>query len=204
MWRLPFAQYMQGSPTYELSKFLCHILTPLTGKSKYHIKNITDWVNIAKSLRWENDEEIVSFDVVSLFTSIPTELAIEIAKGRLNNDSTRNSRTGLSPDDICDMLAFCLNSTQFQFRGKYYKQSQGTAMASPVSVVVANMVMEHTEQKAISPLHVEPKIYFQFVDDTIAAIKKRLIDQFHNHLNAQHIVIYNSRLKDITLKQDWI
>ena len=134
----------------------------------------------------ENDEEIVSFDVVSLFTSIPTELAIEIAKGRLNNDSTLNSRTGLSPDDICDMLAFCLNSTQFQFRGKYYKQSQGTAMGSPVSVVVANMVMEHIEQKAISPLHVEPKIYFRFVDDTIDAIKKRLIDQFHNHLNAQH------------------
>ena len=52
--------------------------------------------------------------------------------------------------------------------------------------MVANMVMEYIEDKPISTFNVKPKVYFRFVDDTIAIMKKMLIDQFHNHLNAQH------------------
>ncbi len=48
------------------------------------------------------------------------------------------------------------------------------------------MVMEYIEDKAISTFSVKPRVYFRFVDDTIAIMKKMLIDQFHNHLNAQH------------------
>ena len=39
-----------------------------------------------------------------------------------------------------------LTSTHFQYNGKYYKQLHGTAMGSPVSVVVAEIVMQHMEE----------------------------------------------------------
>ena len=41
-----------------------------------------------------------------------------------------------------DLLHLCLTSTYFQYNGKHYKQLHGTAMGSPVSVVVAEIVME--------------------------------------------------------------
>ena len=48
-------------------------------------------------------------------------------------------------DDICD-LSLCLDATYLAFEGKIYQQVHGTVMGSPVSVVVANLVMEDIEQ----------------------------------------------------------
>ena len=46
-------------------------------------------------------------------------------------------------------LNLCLTSTYFQYSGKHYKQLHGTAMGSPVSVVVAEIVMQNVEEKAL-------------------------------------------------------
>ena len=116
-------------------------------------------MDTAKTIQIMNDEELVSFDVVSLFTSIPTDVAVQVARERLMGDTRLSERTLLSPDDICELLSFCLSSTQFQFRERYYEQIHGTAMGSPVSVVVDNLVMEDLENKALRSSDVKPKIY---------------------------------------------
>ena len=48
-----------------------------------------------------------------------------------------------------DLLHLCLTSTYFQFNGKHYKQLHGTAMGSPVSVVVAEIVMQNIEEQTL-------------------------------------------------------
>ena len=72
-----------GSPTSNLSKDLERILSELTGKSDHHVRNSRDFAKFITSITINNEEQMVSFDVVSLFTKIPTELAVEIAKSRL-------------------------------------------------------------------------------------------------------------------------
>ena len=49
-----------------------------------------------------------------------------------------------------DLLNLCLTSIYFQYYEKHYKQLHGTAMGSPVSVVVAEIVMQHVEQRALA------------------------------------------------------
>ena len=49
-----------------------------------------------------------------------------------------------------DLLNLCLTSTYFQYNGKHYRQLQGTAMASPVSVVIAEIVMQNIEEQALA------------------------------------------------------
>ena len=93
---------------------------------------------------------MVSFDVVSLFTCVPTDLAVQVARRRLEKDQTLLERTDLSVDDIMDLLTLCLNATFLQFRGKVYQQVHGTALGSPVSVVIANLVMEDVEKRALT------------------------------------------------------
>ena len=56
----------------------------------------------------------------------------------------------LPTEDIMDLLNLCLTSTYFQYNGKHYKQLHGTAMGSPVSVVVAEIVMQHVEERALA------------------------------------------------------
>ena len=88
---------------------------------------------------------MVSFDVVSLFTNMSTELAIQVAEHYLRNDSELEIRTLLPVEEIISLLELCLNATYLQFRGSYYQQIHGTAMGSPVSIVVAANLVGRTE-----------------------------------------------------------
>ena len=90
----------------------------------------------------KSDELLVSFDVVSLFTNVPTDLAIDVARRRLSVDDTLDDRTCLGVDDIISLLELFLSATFLSFRGMFYQQCFGTAMGSPVSVTIANLVME--------------------------------------------------------------
>jgi len=56
-----------GSPTYELSKYLANILSPLQN-NEYTVKNSASFVEKIRTLSVDPDEILVSFDVVSLFT----------------------------------------------------------------------------------------------------------------------------------------
>ena len=178
-----------GSPTYQLSKYLVTILSPLVGNTEYHLRNSREWTDIAHQLTLDADEELVSFDVVSLFTSIPTDIAVSAALRRLQQDINLSGRTNLLPNEITSLLTFCLNSTEFCYNGNYYRQIHGTAMGSPVSVVVANLVMEEIECRALATFNASPRIYKRYVDDSICVINREKIHEFHQHLNQQDVNI---------------
>ena len=65
-------------------------------------------------------------------------------------------RTSLPVEDIVDLLSFYLNTTYFVFEGTYYQQVFGTAMGSPVSAFIANLVMEDVEQRVLASAPVSP------------------------------------------------
>ncbi len=57
-------------------------------------------------------------------------------------------------------------------------------MGSPVSVTVANLVMEDIEDKGISTYPSPPPFWKRFVDDIITALPKVSVQPFLNHLNS--------------------
>ena len=85
-----------------------------------------------------------------------------------------------------DLLNLCLTSTYFQYNGKHYKQLHGTAMGSPVSVVVAEIVMQNIEESALSTCRQTIPLWLRYVDDTFTAVRHDEIDAFHHHLNEQN------------------
>ena len=145
-----------SSPTYQLSKHLARILAPLVGNTSHNVRNSQDFAKLISSQALDDDETLVSFDVVSLFTKVPTQLAIQVAHQRLLDDTSLTSRTSLTTDEITTLLEFCLNATYFAFRNSLYQQVHGTAMGSPVSVVVADLVMEDVESRAIATFPPHP------------------------------------------------
>ena len=134
------------SPTYMLSKHLAQILRPLMNNTDLTVKNSVEFCEQMKNVRPKEDDELLSFDVVSLFTFIPVDLAIQVATDVLSNDETLQDRSTIPVDDIVDLLDFCLSTTNFKYNNIYYQQIFGTAMGSPVSAVMANLVMENLEK----------------------------------------------------------
>ena len=69
-----------------------------------------------------------------------------------------------------DLLNLCLTSTYFRYNGKHYKELHGTAMGSPVSVVVAEIVMQNIEESALSTFQQTITLWLYYVDNTFTAV----------------------------------
>ena len=104
------------------------------------------------------DEELRSYDVSALFTSVPVDKALEVVREKLEEDLTLSERTPLAPDDIVKLLGLCLKCTYFLFQGEYYLQIHGAAMGSPVSPIVCNLYMEYFEQRALATAEHPPRL----------------------------------------------
>ena len=92
-----------------------------------------------------------------------------------------------------DLLNLCLTSTYYKYNGKHYKQLHGTAMGSPVSVVVAEIVMQSIEEQALATYKQTVPLWLRYVDDTFTAVPKDEIDTLHEYFNRQNADIQFTR-----------
>ena len=72
---------------------------------------------------------------------------------------------------------------QFAYNSIYYQQVFGTAMGSPVSVVIDNMVVEDVEQRALATSPVKPFFWKRYVNDVISAVSGNEAERLLSHLN---------------------
>ncbi|GJQ69892.1 hypothetical protein Trydic_g22435 [Trypoxylus dichotomus] len=86
----------RNSPCHSLAKFLLDIIAPLSGNTQFAITNTKHFINQIKEITIDEHDKLVSFDVTSLFTNVPTEAALAIVKNRLFRDTTLDERTSLS------------------------------------------------------------------------------------------------------------
>ena len=70
------------------------------------------------------------------------------------------------------------------FKHDAIQQIFGSAMGSPISPVIADLVMEEIEVTAIATAPHPPTWWFRYVDDSHTCLKKHQVDEFHQHLNS--------------------
>ena len=73
---------------------------------------------------------------------------------------------------------------QFAYNGTHYQQVFGTAMGSPISAVIANMVMDDVEQGAFATSPVKPFLWKWYVNDVISAVSRNEVEHLLSHLNS--------------------
>ena len=135
------------------------------------------------NLSINKDDMMVSFDIISLFTTIPMTKACTYIKSKLQHDPTLPLQTNFTVDDI-SLLEFTLSNNYFIYNGDTYRQLHGCAMGSPVSPVVANLCMEEIEEEAINIAEVKPKVWKRYVDDGFCIINSNAVASFHDNLNS--------------------
>ena len=74
-----------NSVAYNISKHWASILAPLVGNGEHHIKNSKDSANKVREITLDSDETMVSDDITSHFTCIPT---VKMLQKLLVQDST--------------------------------------------------------------------------------------------------------------------
>ncbi|BHF65467.1 hypothetical protein SprV_0200847800 [Sparganum proliferum] len=137
---------LKGSPTYNLAKWMYSKLKFLQGNSTTSVRSASQFLIDLRGRRIQADEIMVSLDVTSLFTPIPPNLAREVLRKRLEEayDETQNA---LKIEHLMRLFEFC-QQTFFTFAGETYEQIKGTPMGSPVSDLVAELVLQELEKMA--------------------------------------------------------
>ena len=150
----------------------------MVGCTESFVKDSTSFVDDLKKVKLDPNDILVSFDVVSLYTCIPINEAMEVINSLIH-------------PDIARLVELCLTSTFFRFKGEFYEKTCGVAMGSPLSPVVANLFMEDFESKALPSARLLPKLWKRFVDDTgvVWSHGHDELDLFFSHLNGQSSAI---------------
>lgn len=127
-------------PCYNLAKFIGKTLKELISPV-YNIKNSTQLKERLNDIILEKDEIIVSFDVVSLFTNIPTQLAI---RNILDKWETLKSHTTISRSHFLKLLQFCLvDDNYFTYDGKFYHHHTVCLWGTPYPQLLRTLFSIH-------------------------------------------------------------
>ena len=139
--------------------------------------------NILSGKKIKNDEILVSLDVISLFTNVPIDMAIESIDNRWEYIC---KFTSLPHDDFIKAIRFVLSSTYFVFNGTIYKQVFGTPMGSPLSPILADLAMQDLEEYVIKNIDISFSFYYRYVDDIILTAPAKDINRIVKSFNDYH------------------
>ena len=107
-----------------------------------------------------------SFDVISMYTNIPINEAIQIALDYLQQ--VKPYCFGLKVCDIREFLEFILSNNVFQFNNVIYKQHRGLAMGSRIAPCLAILTMDYIERKSLyADNSISFALYKPFFDDSL-------------------------------------
>ena len=172
-----------GTFNYNLSKYLCTLLTPFVSTdfspqdSFTFVHDITEVSTINKFL--------VSYDVTSLFTNIPLEETINLAVDIiLENKPAIN----ISKQNLKKLFLFATSQTHFLFNNDFYDQIDGVALGSPLAPTLANLFMGHHEKNWIKDFSGQNTLFYRrYVDDIFALFNnENEANTFLSYLNSRH------------------
>jgi len=78
-----------GFHTYQLSKYLTTTLQTLTDKSRRKLQSTENFIDAIKTVQIPDDYKLVFFNVKSLFTSIPLQLALQCTETAIKQSTVK-------------------------------------------------------------------------------------------------------------------
>ncbi|XP_071172172.1 uncharacterized protein [Mytilus edulis] len=187
-----------NSVTQNLSHFIDIVLKPLCREVPSFIRDDLEFLNhLPKTVN--PNSELITFDIVSLYTNIPHDLGITAVKYWLEN--TENViENRLTKEFILASLKLILERNIFYFNGTYYHQKKGTAMGTKMAPSYATLVLGYLEQllyeKMSHKYGNEFAIYIRqnwkrFLDDCFIIWNSDIsVSDFHSDLNSLNPYIH--------------
>ena len=149
--------FNSGSPLHNLKKYTANILKAYFKDENNNAKNSIAFSNNTRNNPIEDDEIMVSFDVSSLYTSIPKIDTLNIIKDYVNI-----------------------------FNSQFYQQTDGVAVRGPAFSITAEIYMQAHEGIAISTAIHPRKGWKQFADHVYFILKCTYLENFFQHINNLH------------------
>ena len=133
---------MINTPEYKLAKFLDGLIKPHI-PDRFLLHSTEHFIDSLKDVPYSKKDNMVSFDVISLFTNVPLPETIEIIVNYLYE---KNKNIMPIERKVFRKLMFIATQGIFMFDGKLYKQIDGVTMRNPLGPILANFFLGHLEK----------------------------------------------------------
>ncbi|UYV66885.1 hypothetical protein LAZ67_4003230 [Cordylochernes scorpioides] len=170
----PIVSYA-GSPLYPLTKYLSSLISPFQKKLPHTVPNPIVAVETIKNLQIPNNSQMVSFDVESLYTSIPHDEALLALKSFL--ELHPEIVLPIPKEALIDLLKLCLEYSYFNFKNRFFRQIRGLPMGNPISAALANIFMNEIDKIITESNNLEVLLWMRYIDD-VFCITEAEIDTF--------------------------
>lgn len=180
----------RNAPTYYLAREIhSYLQKHYVFTNNRSIRNTSELIQKIKHIIIPSTATLTSFDITSMYTNIPITETINIIKQQLQQQTdTPNSHI----KETTNILKLITEQNYFTFDNQFYSQEDGLPMGSPVSGLLANIFLNHIENKIFDTI-VKPKQYkiiywHRYVDDIICLLDETpsRIQELHNDINSVH------------------
>lgn len=177
-----------NSTTYKISQFLLKYLKEeIKFKPDHTIKNRNELLTDLDRIKLPDSYTLLSFDIVNLYTNIPTKESLKIIKQLITEKKGQNDETNM----INNLFTFCFQQNFCNFNNTIYTYEEGLPMGSPLSGIIADIYMNKIENDLIindnNPHKDKIIIWKRYVDDILVILnteKKEIIQGLHTYINS--------------------
>lgn len=170
-----------SAPCTKIAKWLVDEVKKLPPFESCSIKNSIEFAKRIKETTINDDEVLISFDVESLFPSIPLKKALAALKTHLENQDITSEQLNI----YMQAAEMCMEMNYFTFRDQFFKIDTGTSMGNPLSPLISEVFMAKFEMDLKSNNKL-PRVWHRYVDDVCAIAKRSDINNILEMLNSQY------------------
>ena len=172
-----------NTPTEKLSKCINNFFSKIIQyKPKHAVLNSKEITNEISNTTLPKSYILASFDITNLYTNVPLQDTIDITKNILK-DNLNNEK---DIKNITKIIEHCTEQNICTFKNKTYKMIDGLPMGSPLSGLLANIYVEHIEDKILNLPEAKNVIMWKrYVDDILIIWTGTLqeLKNFHDSIN---------------------
>ena len=166
-----------------MATYLHELISESVPHSMSHANNSFELYDSLSGKEICESHTLISLDVVSLFTNVPLNLALEGIRKRWPYIE-KNTKIPLA--EFLSAVEFVLSSTFFSFNNTIFKQMHDTPMGSPLSPIIADLVMQDLESHVLNTLKLDIPLYKRYVDDIIMAAPRNRVMDVLSAFNSYH------------------
>lgn len=174
---------MQGTAQFKLAQYLDSLIKN-SFPQQFMLSSTSEFLEKIKDTRVTNKSQLISYDIVSLFTNIPLEETIQITCDYVFNNQ---NHPPCNKEEFAQLLRIATSGV-FTFNNTLYQQVDGVMMGSPLGPTLANIFMAHHENQFMNAnLDCLPSTYLRYIDDTFCIFSDNSKhDKFLDFLNTLH------------------
>jgi hypothetical protein len=128
------------APAYHLASRVAFFLKhTLNLPNTFNVTNTTDLISDLNKIKLNQDSRLCSFDVVNMYTNVPTDTISSIITeilGKLNMQTQITRK-------IILIINTVLEQNCFKFDNRFYQQTTGLLMGAPTSSILSEVILQY-------------------------------------------------------------